>query len=190
MWGAWFIVGLLLLITKRYAKKTWTLNHYIHAFLGYFTLAVTIVFALRVTQWSPFDTIHNALGNLCVIVTILGCLSGTMTAALMKAYNGDKPWSKEEKVQLVAKIHRYAGYTMLFIGNAAIMTGVGHYFGDRLKGDERRVLGIFSFVVFCILVAIFEAVFRIRNKYSMGHVKTPTAKGQGKSITFTPKDID
>ena len=78
---------------------------------------------------------------------------------------------------------------MLFVGNAAIMTGVGHYFGDRLKGDERRVLGIFSFVVFCILVAIFEAVFRIRNKYSMGHVTTPT-KGNGKSVVLTQQDID
>lgn len=79
---------------------------------------------------------------------------------------------------------------MLFIGNAAIMTGIGHYFGDRLKGDERRVLGIFSFVVFCILVAIFEAIFRIRNKYSMGHVKTPVTTGKEKSNMFTPKQID
>ena len=98
MWTAWFIVGLLLLVTKRYAKKTWTLSHYLHAFLGYFTLVVTIVFALRVTKWEAFDTIHNALGSLCVISTIIGSLTGTMTAALMRVYNGDKPWSKEEKV--------------------------------------------------------------------------------------------
>lgn len=78
---------------------------------------------------------------------------------------------------------------MLFVGNAAIMTGVGHYFGDRLEGDERRVLGIFSFVVFCILVAIFEAIFRIRNTYSMGHVKTPT-KYDGKSLVLTSKEVE
>ena len=79
---------------------------------------------------------------------------------------------------------------MLFIGNAAIMTGVGHYFGDRLKGDERRVLGIFSFVVFCVLVAIFEAVFRIRNKYSMGHVTTPETKSKKSSRSYAPSEID
>lgn len=173
MWSAWFVVGLLLLVTKRYAKKHWTFMHYMHALLGYFTIVVTIVFALRVTKWEPFETIHNALGSLTVIVSLIGSLTGTFTAALMKAYNGDKPWSKKEKVQIVAQIHRYFGYAMLFIGNASVMTGIGHYFGDRLKGDERRVLGIFSFVVFCILVAIFESIFRIRNKYSMGHVKTP-----------------
>ena len=98
MWGTWFVVGLLLLITKRYAKKTWTLSHYLHALLGYFSLAVTIIFALRVTTWAPFDDLHNALGSLCVVLTIFGSLSGTTTAALMKGYNGDKPWSKEEKV--------------------------------------------------------------------------------------------
>jgi len=49
MWSAWFIVGLLLLVTKRYAKKYWRVMHYLHAGLGYFVLVVTIVFALRVT---------------------------------------------------------------------------------------------------------------------------------------------
>lgn len=186
MWSAWFAVGLLLLFTKRYAKKTWTLNHYLHAILGYFTLVVTIVFALRVTNWAPFESIHNALGSICVIITIFGSLSGTVTAGIMRAYNGDKAWSEQEKVQRVARIHRYAGYVMLFIGNASILTGVGHYFGDRLQGDERRKLGIFSFVVFCILVVYFEAVHRIRNKYSMGHVKTP--RKEDKRVTsFTPE---
>ena len=190
MWSAWFIVGLLLLVTKRYAKKTWTLSHYLHMLLGFFTLGVTIIFALNVTKWEPFDDIHNALGSLTVVCTLFGSFMGTYTAALMQFYNGDKPWSKEEKVQLVARIHRYSGYTMLFIGNAAIMTGVGHYFGDRLKGDERRVLGIFSFVVFCVLVAIFEAVFRIRNKYSMGHVMTPETKSKKSSRSYAPSEID
>ena len=98
MWSAWFIVGLLLLVTKRYAKKTWTLSHYLHMLLGFFTLGVTIIFALNVTKWEPFDDIHNALGSLTVVCTLFGSFMGTYTAALMQFYNGDKPWSKEEKV--------------------------------------------------------------------------------------------
>lgn len=173
MWFAWFFVGLLLLITKRYAKKIWKVGHYLHAILGYFVLIVTIVFALSITNWGPLENIHNALGSLTVIITIIGSLSGTIAAATMRFYNGDKEWSKEERVQLVAKIHRYFGYLMLFIGNACIMTGAGHYYGDRLKNDERRVLGIFSLFVFCFLVIICEGIFRVRNKYSMGHIATP-----------------
>lgn len=107
----------------------------------------------------------------------------------MRAYNGDKPWSKEEKVQRVARIHRYAGYTMLFVGNATIVTGTGHYFGDRLLGDERSLLGIFSFIVFIILVIQLEAFFRIRNNYSMGHIQTPASDNKNIQL-FTPQNID
>ena len=188
MWSAWFIVGFCMLATKRYAKKTWTLSHYLHAILGYFILAVTLIFAAKMTTFSPFETVHNAMGSLTVIITILGSLSGSATAAIMRAYNGDKEWSEKERVQRVATIHRYFGYTMLFIGNATIMSGVGHYFGDKLKGDERKVLGFFSFSVFIILVIIFESVYRIRNNYSMRWVPTPTT---GKSSQkFTPEQID
>jgi len=174
MWSAWFCAGLLLLATKRYMKKTWRLNHYVHALLGYFVLAVSIVFALSVTSWQPFEEVHHAFGSLTVVITIAGALTGTITAAMMRFYNGDKPWSKQEKVEIIGKIHRYSGYLMLLIGNAAIMTGVGHYYGNRLKNDERRVLGIFSLIVFLVLVAIFEGLYRTRNKYSMGHIQVPT----------------
>ena len=132
MWGAWFIVGMLLLITKRYTKKNWHFFHYLHAFLGYFTLAVTIVFALRVTTWAPFETIHNGLGSLSVVMAIIVSLTGSLTAATMRFYNGDKAWSEKERVRKIAKIHRIFGYLMLFIGNASIMTGISHYFHDRL----------------------------------------------------------
>lgn len=192
MWSAWFVVGLLLLVTKRYAKKTWVFSHYLHAILGYFTLIVTLVFAFRVAKFEPFESIHNALGTLCVIVTIVGSLSGSATAALMRGYNGDKPWSKKEKVQVVAQIHRIAGYVMLFVGNAAIMTGFGNYFNHRLQGDQRSVLGYFNMIVFVLLVAIFEAAYRIRNKYSMGFVQTPnTAKDKtGRVHVMTPERVD
>ena len=48
LWGAWFCIGLLLLITKRYAKKAWHPMHFLHAFLGYFVLIVTLVFVYKV----------------------------------------------------------------------------------------------------------------------------------------------
>jgi len=194
MWFAWFVIGLLLLVTKRYAKKLWKFTHYLHAILGYTVLIITIIFALRVTQWAPFESLHNGLGSITVVVAIIGSLSGSIAAGTMRFYNGDKEWNKEERVQLVAKIHRYFGYLMLFIGNACIMTGVGHYYGDRLKNDERRVLGVFSFLVFCLLVVICEGIYRVRNKYSMGHIALPQAiknqLGDNKLKTFTPNQID
>lgn len=132
MWIAWFVVGLLLLVTKRYVKKTWKLSHFLHMFFGCFVLAVTVLMVIRVSHFRPFENFHNAIGSLCCLVTIFGSVSGFVTAAMMHFYNGDKQWSKSEKVELIAKIHRYFGYIMLLLSNVAIMTGVGHYYGDRL----------------------------------------------------------
>lgn len=170
MWATWFVVGILLLATKRYAKKNWLLMHYLHGFLGYLTLIVTIVFALRVVQYRPFDSLHNGVGTVAVFFAIVGSLSGSLTAATMRWYNGDKEWSEKERVTRIAQIHRYAGYLALFIGNTAILTGTGKYFNDRLNGDDRKVLGILSMLVFVVLVVIFEAVYRIRNTYSTNQI--------------------
>lgn len=87
MWSVWYLVGLLLLM-RRYAKKHWTFVFYMHALLGYFVLVVTIVFALRVIEWD-FSDIHNVLGIVTLFVTIVGGLSGPVTAATMKKYNRD-----------------------------------------------------------------------------------------------------
>ena len=43
MFIAWFVVGSLLLFTKRYFKSFYTVMHYVHAILGYLTLLQTIM---------------------------------------------------------------------------------------------------------------------------------------------------
>jgi len=42
----------------------------------------------------------------------------------MRFYNGDKPWPEKERVERVAKIHRFFGYFMLLFGNLTVMTGL------------------------------------------------------------------
>lgn len=102
MWAAWFPIGLLLLVSKRYAKKAWFSMHFLHAFLGYFTLIVTIVFALRVTDFKPMESVHNMFGTVCILVAVVGSLSGSFTAGTMRFYNGDAPWSEKERVTKIA----------------------------------------------------------------------------------------
>ena len=74
---------------------------------------------------------------------------------------------------MIGKMHRISGYLVLFFGNVTIMTGLGHYFDDILQGDDRKVLGLVSLVTFCIFVAMLEGLYRIRNKYALGHIVTP-----------------
>lgn len=132
LWSSWFFVGILLLVTKRYAKRPWTAMHYLHCLLGYFVLVVTIVFSSKLLHWDFTASWHHAFGTTCLFLTILGSLSGTVTAGVMRAYNGDKPWSEKEKVERIAKIHRWAGYIMLLVGNVTCMTGIGYYFNEIL----------------------------------------------------------
>ena len=98
----------------------------------------------------------------------------------MRMYNGDKDWAEKERVERIAKIHRYAGYFMLFIGNLTIMSGCFHYFGEVLAGDNRNILGVISMLSFCFLVVLFETIYRLRNKYSLGHIKNPVVSADGK----------
>lgn len=142
--------------------------HFLHAALGYFVLIVTIVFAIKVNGMEFNMGFHNILGYVCTVVTIFGAFSGMFTAATMKAYKGDKPWSEKERVERVAKIHRIAGYTMLLLGNITVMTGIGYYFNDKLEGDDRKIWGFQSLLLFIVLVGVFEMIYRLRNKYSKG----------------------
>lgn len=192
MWGSWYIVGMLLLITKRYAKKEWKIMHYLHALLGYFSLVVTIVFALKVTEWK-FESLHDKIGTVFLFIAILGSLSGSLTAGTMHMYNGDKDWAEKERVTRIAKIHRIAGYLMLFLGQISISSGIGHYFDHWFgEDDNRKMLAPLNLVSFIAFVMIFEAIYRLRNKFSRGHIETPkvTDGTTGKVMSFTPEEID
>ena len=89
----------------------------------------------------------------------------------MRFYNRDKPWAEKERVEQIAKIHRWFGYLMLLIGNVTVASGVGHYFGDVLLGDDRAILGSMNLLAFVVVVAILEASYRLRNKFALGHIK-------------------
>ena len=190
MWIAWFWVGLALLVTKRYAKKFWLPMHFLHAILGYFTLIVTIVFVLKVVQWEVPSGPHTIIGWIVVIVTIPGALSGVFTVGTMRFYTGDKPWTEKERVERVAKIHRYFGYFMLLLGNVGVTTGLGNYYNFKLKElvEERNNWKEINTILFLVLVITFEVIYRLRNKYSKGQIETPGV--QGKIQSFTPKSID
>lgn len=191
MWTVWFPVGLLLLVSKRYAKKHWMSMHVLHALLGFGTLIVTIIFALNVTDWDPMGSLHNMFGSICVILAILGSLSGMVTSGTMRFYNGDKPWSEKERVTRIAMIHRYAGYLMLLVGNVTIGSGIGHYYGDILDGDNRKAFGPLSLITFCVLVAMFEAIYRIRNNYALGQIPSPVPETKGGDCAeFTTQLVD
>ena len=80
---------------------------------------------------------------------------------------------------------------MLFISNVTIATGIGHYYEDILQGDSRKVLGPLSLLTFVLLVAIFETIYRLRNRYSLRHIKPEDpASTNPKRRNLTAEDVD
>jgi len=190
MWGLWFVCGLGLLVTKRYVKKHWMSMQMIHSLLGMFVMIATIIFAMKVADFDLSDGgFHNYLGTVFLFISILGSLTGFVASSVKKFYSGDKSWSVQEKGEIVGKIHRYAGYIMLLLGNITLATGIGHYFNDILAGDSRKSLGPLSLLTFVLLVAIFETIYRLRNRYSLRQIKTDESQ-KSKRRNFTAEDLD
>lgn len=82
MFVAWFVVGSLLLITKRYMKSLYQVMHYVHALLGYFTLLSTIfttVMIFRHHNWKPIAGYHAICGMLTFVGALAAGFSGTAT---------------------------------------------------------------------------------------------------------------
>ena len=148
--------------------------HYLHAFLGYFSLFATVWFAMKLMHWRFTESLHNAMGTTMMFLSVLVTLSGSLSASVLRFYSGDKPWSAKEKSMMIGKIHRIFGYIVLLIGNFTITTGIFHYFEGTLQGDERSKLGAVSLLSFVLFIVVFEFIFRIRNKFALGHIETPT----------------
>jgi len=64
-------------------------------------------------------------------------------------------------VTIIARIHRYAGYAMLFFGNLITSGGIATYvFGITGKGIA--FFGFFVIITWLIAVSMFERKFRNR----------------------------
>ena len=175
LWAAWMPVGLLLLCTKRYGKRSWSCMHLIHAILGYFTLVVTLVWVFKILDyfnWQVNTDLHSIAGLIAVSLCLVVALSGTTTAGLQQFYV-EKEWTPREKVTRVGKFHRIAGYFALFVGNSTAMTGVAHYYADIVMDDHMVPLGVASFCTFCFLVMLCECVYRRTHRQADMVVETP-----------------
>ena len=168
MWGAWFLAGFLLLFTKRYSKEKWTLMHWMHALLGYFTTAVTIIFSVKIIK--KLDGFHmgphNLSGVIVLWLTILSCILGIATVMSKRCNSGKEVWKAKECNMKVAKVHKVLGWLLLFFSNITIFTGVGNYAFKTLNEEKLAILGITSFLLFVAMVGFCEFLYRSANRNS------------------------
>ena len=83
-----------------------------------------------------------------------------MTQAYYSFYNGDKEWSLKERATVIAKIHGYISYFVLFFANVIILGGTITYCIAYLKETKYIPAGIMSFLFFINLVLVSEYLHR------------------------------
>ena len=112
---------------------------------------------------------------------------------MMEYYKGDKPWSKTEKITMIGKVHRIAGYFMLFGGNLVCALGTTNYIVLFMGRSDLIYLGPLSFGIFCTTVLISEIIYRKVSGRSFMKLSTPEAgtKIRNKTIKFySPRRLD
>ena len=189
MFIAWMPLGYLLLATKRYLKGNWKLWHFLHIVIGMIVLVITIwqtlEISLRFGWWGLSDDPHSILGSICIVMTIISVLSGSLAAACMRFYNGDAEWAgNKERATVIGKIHRYLSYFLLLFANVVILGGTITYCLTYLEDSQFIPFGIISFLIFINLFLVSEYLHRkkARSDDNLAQSKTASAEpAQGKS---------
>ena len=94
------------------------------------------------------------------MATIISLITGFVTQAYYSFYNGDKEWSGKERATVIAKIHGYISYFVLFFANVVILGGTITYCIAYLKETKYIPAGIMSFLFFINLVLVSEYLHR------------------------------
>jgi len=85
MYFCWFILGFLLLGTKRYFHFNWKLMHLAHIFLGTIVFVVSTFFGLKIIAhfaWNVHPDYHQFMGVGTIIFTIAQSLLGIVTVTV------------------------------------------------------------------------------------------------------------
>jgi hypothetical protein len=103
-------------------------------------------------------------------------------------YAKDQRWTKVERVTVVARIHRWAGYIMLFFGNIVVSGGLTTYINtlEQTKWGFMGFLTLFTFIVVCIF---YECRYRRKHQNTYHFDKLP-ANWKKNLVSYTPDKLE
>ena len=110
--------ALILLCTKRYFKEHYTVTHYAHALVGYYSLFLTLFFSLKAfanKNWELTIELHSIIGTVFMLLAVCVSLSGSAVAIVMRVGKEDA-WKPKESVTRMSCIHRWLGYSGIILG--------------------------------------------------------------------------
>lgn len=123
MWAAWGVLGLVQLFTNRYLKggNGWRYTMWVHRISGTLTLVITwtmAMLALKRSGWRVEAGVHQILGVVILSLVTVIVLGGVFNRITMQRLR----WRTADMLR-VKRGHRYFGFFMLLLSEAAIITG-------------------------------------------------------------------
>ena len=104
LWAVWSIFGLYMVFGLRYGRKYWHLSFFLHMFLGYFIILVTIAFSIVgiwKLQWMLVADFHNILG----LIVFFGSVMLGVSGQIARYYNLEVRWQTKLSMRM-AFIHK------------------------------------------------------------------------------------
>ena len=111
--------------------------HHAHNAVGTIVVLLTLISCFEVYykfDWVQSTSAHGILGLICMLCSAVVGASGFACVCVMHESKSQR-WTKVERVTVVARIHRYAGYVMLFFGNLITSGGLVTYVFGISGGD-------------------------------------------------------
>ena len=103
--------------------------------------------------------LHGYFGVTVIIFAVIQLATGDITLLLDKC-RGNKPWHANSDKKLVATLHKWGGYFLLFIAHLAIFTGTFRY-SQMEDGKGETIKPILILGSFIVLVLICEIIWRL-----------------------------
>ena len=129
-WFSWFILGLIILATKRYLQgvAVYVMN-LLHVLFGVICAVLSIYegfMALDLMGGIGALHTHGYFGLTVMIFTVIQLATGDITLFIDKC-RGNKPWQAGSDKKLIATLHKWGGYLLLFVAHLTIFTGTFRY---------------------------------------------------------------
>jgi len=164
MWITWYVFGIVQIGLTRWFKHVSDWNSYIHTFLGWFIVTVTIwsVAALLIdTHQARFGELtkgsHSILGFIVFASTFFFMFAGIGVFVIRKLLKWDT-----RSIILVRRMHRNSAITVWILGQVANYFGIRNYLEAQATYDtyiKYKSLPLISLLTGFGVFIIFEVVF-------------------------------
>ena len=155
MWISWALIGLLQISTIRYGRAHWKWNKLVHLILGLFASALVFTAGMLALNFDDYNikggSFHGKVGFsvfvLGLILAVGGMLANIIRMKTVMAWNS-------KRTLLIGKVHRYAGWLIILLGQVAIGSGAyrhWHHEGNDAVGWT--LAGVSTALFFILLLA-------------------------------------